>query len=118
MIFFLRDFTGFFAVVLDFVDFFFLIFCLFKEEVGQRVGLPALLPYCFALSPRTESSGSSQASPRGFERYQKDMCGTRGGDSPKNSDKVISLEACADSIRGTKEKNLKVKEQFGHLLKL
>ena len=36
----------------------------------------------------------------------------------QNSDKVISLEVCADSIRGTKEKNLKVKEQFGRLLKL
>lgn len=67
------------------------------------------LPYHLALSPRTQSSGNSQASPRGFERYQKDTRGTRGGDSPKNSDKVISLEVCADSIRGTKEKNLKVK---------
>ena len=83
---------------------FFFIFFPFKEDVEQNVGLPALLPYSLALSPRTQFSGSSQASPRGFERYQKDTCGTRGGDLPKKSDKVISLEVCTDSNQTHKGK--------------
>lgn len=84
----------------------------------QSAGLPALLPYRFALSP---PGPSPQEAAKPHHMALKDTRKTHVELEMgicQNSDKVISLEVCADSIRGTKEKNLKVKEQFGCLLKL